>query len=397
MNFKDFLILSFICISLIIAIDYCTSELDIISFSWDFAYYIAMAEHGFSTKPLVSPFVYRYPTPLIARMLSSQFGLSTAMAFKAIAYVGAFLQLSSVFAFVQYITKSQKSAYLAMLVTVLSLSNIKFLQFDVYRPDHLAYALIVLNVYLIVKQRFYLLLIATTISVQFREFALVPLLAYWLTLVMEQKWQIIIRYFFPFAICIIIAVILPRTLIPITANGQYVNLSDGLRAILSVLLNIKRDINVVFCLLAYMLPTLMLLTMSRLRLLMANSAKEMQYLCLTYSLLVILLSIYGGADITRFVSYLFLPQALLIGFLSEQSTKLELYFMLFATFLFNKIAVYEPPKELNGYLDFYGGYDDRVNWTTGWRLLEMFVFLFISVLIRRYSYSHTINMKTNTI
>ena len=104
--------------------------------------------------------------------------MSTEAGFRGLAYFGAALQLLGVFLFTHWLTRSAKGALIALLVTAFSLFNVKFLLFDVYRPDHLAYALILLQTYFALEDRFWPLLFSTILACQFREFNLIPLVAY---------------------------------------------------------------------------------------------------------------------------------------------------------------------------------------------------------------------------
>ena len=182
MRYREILLVVLVCIVLVSLMDAITNSLDIEKFSWDFQFYISLSERGFDARPMLSPFAYRYPTPFIAAGLCSIFGVPTESGFRMVAYMGAILQLCGVFLLVRCFIKSKGGAYLAMFVTALSFFNIKFLVFDVYRPDHFAYAFLLLGFYLFVKRRYYLLLITTAAGVQFREFVLVPMLAYLVTL-----------------------------------------------------------------------------------------------------------------------------------------------------------------------------------------------------------------------
>ena len=117
-------------------LDILTNSIDTHKNAWDFLYYIALAKDGFNAVPLASPFAYRYLTPFLVHGLSL-LGLTIAQGFDLIAYFGAIAQLAGIFFFVDWLAKSRKGAYLAMGVTALSLYNVKFLLFDIYRPDHL--------------------------------------------------------------------------------------------------------------------------------------------------------------------------------------------------------------------------------------------------------------------
>ena len=137
----------FLSTSIVLGLDIITNTIDTKKYAWDFLYYIAMAKDGFNAQPLASPFAYRYLTPLIVNGITGISSLSIEHGFLLVAYLGAIAQLAGIFFFTNWLTNSRKGAYLAMLVTALSLFNIKFLLFDIYRPDHLAYALILLQTY----------------------------------------------------------------------------------------------------------------------------------------------------------------------------------------------------------------------------------------------------------
>src|SRR5258708_4412828 len=169
-----------------------TNSIDIQKFQWDFIYYIAMAQNGFNT-PLASPFVYRYVTPLLVYEMTHSFGLGLDDGFKVIAYLGSFLQLTGVFLFTRWFTRSLKGAYVALVITAFSLFNVKFLLFDIYRPDHLAYALILLQTCFAFKRKFFSLIITTLIASQIREFNLIPLLAYLFAFAVRKDRRIFMR------------------------------------------------------------------------------------------------------------------------------------------------------------------------------------------------------------
>lgn len=372
--------------------DILTNKMDIITYNWDFRHYIALAEEGFAARPLFSPYAYRYPTPFIAAWLSSAFNISTESGFKVIAYFGAVLQLSCLYFIVHQFTKSKRGAYIAVFVTAFSLFNVKFLMFDVFRPDHLAYALVLLCFYLAVQHSFYLLLIVTVIGVQFREFVLVPLLAYLLSLSADRDWKKLKKFLLPSLIGIAVAVILPRILIPVTKDIQSIPFSlEGIRRLFRLPTDHRRNLNFVFSVLAYTLPTWMLLTRSRLKDAVNQLPSNVVSLLVFYTLLVLLLSFYGGADLVRFVTYLFLPQALLVGLMSHKASKVEIAAMIIATVIFNKIWANIPIWDFEQYLDFYSGQGSRLNSTTALRFGELFAFIALGIVIKRL---HSLSQKS---
>ncbi|MBK9778946.1 MAG: hypothetical protein IPP55_02675 [Anaerolineales bacterium] len=122
----------------------------------------------------------------------SRTGLSIESGFKLIAYIGAFTQLTGIFLFVRWLGRSSRGAWIALLVTAFSLFNVKFLIFDPFRPDHLAYALILLQTYFALKRKFLPLLLLTLIGSMLREFTLIPIFAYIFMLTREKVERSII-------------------------------------------------------------------------------------------------------------------------------------------------------------------------------------------------------------
>ena len=257
MKTRDILRVVFISAIIAFGLDLVTNSVDTKKYAWDFVYYIAMAKDGFHAQPMASPFAYRYLTPLIVNGITRIFSLSIENGFHVVAYFGAIAQLTGVFFFTNWMTKSRKGAYLAVLVTAFSLFNVKFLLFDIYRPDHLAYALILLQTYFAFEKKFLPLLVTTLIASQIREFNIIPLVAYLIASWHSQEHPIFIRDIFFSALFMIPAIILPRVFIPVTENYQIVNLSqNGILTALLLPLVPTVDINFIFSLLAYLLPLL---------------------------------------------------------------------------------------------------------------------------------------------
>ena len=184
MKTRNVLWVVFISAVIVFGLDLVTNSVDTKKYAWDFVYYIAMAKDGFHAQPMASPFAYRYLTPLIVNGITRISSISIENGFLVLAYFGAITQLTGIFFFTNWLTKSRKGAYLAMLVTAFSLFNVKFLLFDIYRPDHLAYALILLQTYFAFEKKFLPLLVTTIIASQIREFNIIPLVAY-----LIANWQ----------------------------------------------------------------------------------------------------------------------------------------------------------------------------------------------------------------
>lgn len=387
MKTKDILLALAVACVLVLGIDLITNSLDTLKFTWDFKYYIGITEHGFNAKPLISPFAYRYPTPFLAAGFIAVLHVTIEQAYRMIAYMGGILQLFSVFLIVYHFFKSTKAAFLAMLVVAFSLMNLKFLLFDVYRPDHLAYAFVTLGLYFALTQRFYLLLITSCIAVQFREFGILPLFSYFLYLLYTKQWKVILRYTIPTAAALFVAIVLPRMLIPITDTIQFVNSDSGTKhnRLLRYLLSPKRNLNFIFNIVAYFLPLLMVITKERWKKIKSEMPEGFVPLLFCYTAFVTFLSFIGGGDLGRFVTYYFITQALLIGALYKHLSTAEIIAMLIATLVFNKIFLEIPMTDIDHYLDFYSGFSTRVNAVTFYRFGEIALWMAVGQLVRKYA------------
>ena len=360
---------------LIAIIDMLTNTFDINKHFWDFKYYIAFAEDGFNTEELISPIAYRYMTPFLAAGLHNLFPLTIPEAFKVLAYIGLWLQLVGIYVFVLYYTDSFWGAIVATLATAFSAINVKFLLFDPFRPDIFAYFIVVIAVYLAFKKKVLWLMVVSAIGVQFREYAIVPLITYFINLTLNKEWQELKTYILPFIFTLIISVLLPRLLIPVTESFQYVK---SLEDLLIVPLNWWRNFNWAYTIIIYFLPLSILLTRGRFKEIKKKMPSHDFTFILIYTFLIALLSMYGGTDLARFTTYLFIPQIILIGYLSTYATKLELIYLVVTVFLFNKIHT----DIIVGDFYWYGGYDNIVTHATFMHLLWMALIIIGAILLR---------------
>jgi hypothetical protein len=377
---------------LVVAIDWSTNSIDTTRFSWDFRYYIDMARRGL-VPPLAGPFAYRYLTPLLVRMISAGLQIPVEAGFGLLARVAAFTQLISVFLLARWYSKSTRGAWVAMLVTSFSLFHVKFLLFDTFRPDHLAYPLIVLQVYLGLKRKFWPLWMVTLVACQVREFNAVPLVAWVFVALWEARAsgrgdgrgrateQALIS-----VLGLAVALLLPRVLIPIAEDYQFASLTeDGLlRAVLAPLI-LARDANYVYSVLAYALPILMVASPPQLHLIWAALRRWDRGFLGAYCALVLALSFLGGTDFGRFSTFLLPPLALVLASVTDRCTPTQLLAMLAAIFVFNRIWRPIPDADVEKYLDFYGAYGTRFTLASVLRIGELAGFLGAGILIRKVS------------
>jgi hypothetical protein len=371
-------------------INLLTNSIDTGRFSWDFRYYIDIAEHGFAA-PMASPFAYRYVTPMLARGISLLLHLPTEGGFAVLAQLGAVTQLLAVFVLTRRFAGSARGAWVATLTTAFSLFNVKFLLFDTFRPDHLAFPLILLQAYFALTGRFAPLLMSTIIGCQIREFNAIPLLAYVYASIrslgiaptIEARRRVAVETVLS-AIGLGAALVLPRLLIPVNVDFQFATLTrEGvLRALLAPLV-LARDFNFAYSIAAYALPVLMLCGPRELFGAIARLSPRDRLFLGAYTLLVLVFSFLGGTDFFRFSAYLLLPQAILLGLLANKHTDLHLAVMLACVFVFNRIWLAFPISDLDSYLDFYGGYGARFTWASALRAAECAAFFVIGLQSRR--------------
>lgn len=382
-NIKAILFPSLIATILIVILDLLTNSLNTQTNQWDFIYYIAMAKDGFSAENLASPFAYRYITTAIVYLLTNS-GLSIEHGFRLVAYIGAFSQLLGIYLFIHWLTQSNRAAWLSMVVTAFSIYNIKFLLFDIYRPDHLAYALILIQTYFALEKKFIPLLLLTLIGSQLREFNLIPLFAYLFMLAKEKRDANFFKQLGLSLIFILPAIILPRLLIPVNEDYQIVGLSlEKLLNIIVLPLIPSVSINFIFSVFAYVLPLFLITSTQKIKSTFTKLKPEIKNYLIAYTFFVLMLSFFGGTDFTRFATFLFLPQIIFIGLLADELSNQKIIFVLICMFIFNRLWVHFPDWDVQAYRSFYGGFSLVLNSQTWLRILELSAFLVIGYFINR--------------
>ncbi|HET7544292.1 MAG TPA: hypothetical protein VFK05_30690 [Polyangiaceae bacterium] len=351
----------------VFAIDVVTNDYDIKRLPYDCLAYIDMAEHpvGHSAHP-ISPFAFRVLTPAIARGLNQLFDTETETGFSVVAHVGAWLQLLLVFGFARRgLGAERRTAAFVTLLCSLQYFNFKYYLFDVYRPDHLAQPLMIAAWWALLERRFNLALLACAVGLPDREFLLVPsvllsgLLAQtaWRTKSSAAwaRWALS-------TLALGVVFVLPRLLIHTEQSVTLESRFHGswVSTLIGAPLQKRRLANLAYSLLAYTLPVWLLASRAGLRRL-AALPKDRRYLALAHVGLVLVLSLYGGTDIPRFVAYLqpVLIMAL-VAELEEPARPPVLVATVLAMVVFNRAWSHIPVDDVMRFVDFYGGWDDRV-------------------------------------
>jgi len=381
-----------LALMLIIGVDLLTNTLDTTFFEGDFVYYIDMAENGvFDNPALVAPFAYRPLTPFLAGTISNLTGSSIMVGYQVIAWVGAFLTLMSTYLLARSIGRKHISALLTMVVIGFTFYHVKYLLFDVYRPDHLAYGLMSLAFLALLQRRYWLCIGLSAIGALTREFTLVPLALlifqqmWWLVRDRDGRSQAFLRLLVS-GLVIVICVVLPRLLIKVESTVIYATLftpdPTPLETVTLPLTSFRRNLNLIFALLAYSLPILWLGGWKDIKKVWRDLG-EARALIGGYICLVLGLTLIGGTDLARFVTYLHVPLIILVVSLLDTDTPFLLIIGMIVTLLiFNRIPFPIPQDNYNSFIDFYGAYHDRINPSIITRWQELVVFIFIATGFR---------------
>jgi hypothetical protein len=378
-----------VAVLLVAAIDWLTNDLNTAAFSWDFRYYIDMATRGLE-PPLASPFAYRYVTPLLVHLMSLGLHTRVQSGFYILARVFAVAQLVGVFVLAYRHGKSERGAWVAMFVVAFSLFQVKYLLYDPFRPDVLAYPLLLLQVNFALDRKFWPLFIATLLGCQIREFNAIPLLAYGFVLLSEAPTKkpaarrAALLQAGSAGVALAAAMIIPRLLIPVAEDFQFVGFSrDGiLRGVLAPFI-LSRDANFLYALIAYALPLFMLAGPRALARLARSATRSEQVFFGTYSGMVLAGGFFGGTDFQRFMTYLLPASALMTSRLVDESTDLHLMAILAAVFVFNRIWLPFPGTDLGSYLDFFSGFGTRFNMISVLRFAEWTLLVALGLGLRR--------------
>ena len=377
---KRYIVPLLVSVGLVVAIDLLTNTVTK-ELLFDSKIYIGMAEHGL-TRDRISPFAYRFAGPFLAGEIQRSTDRTMYESFKLLTYAGAVSQLFLVFLLVRQLARSEKSAYVGMLVVAFSLFNIKYPLFDVYRPDILAYPIILIGTWFALKDRFFLLLLTTMAGLQFREFTIVPLIAYLAVKIQHYPRKEWIDKAVLSILAMLAAIAIPRLLIPVQGHHDAVELSrNGFEQALDILVMWPRNLNIVFIVLAYFLPALILYSAPRLRAGLEEVPAEIVHYFIHYSWAVLLLLILGGTDLGRFASYFFLPLALLTGFLVKDHSSFKILLVLMIQFVFNRIWLPFPVQDVMALTNFYSGWYDVINTASIWRFAELAVWMILGRIL----------------
>lgn len=402
----------------VVVLDLFTNSLNIYRYVWDHYHYIDMAQNGIrGNEALVAPYAYRPIVPLLAGVIGRVTERSVLAGFRAVTYAGLISQLVLIYVLARQFTRQQWAAWVVMLVAAISTYHVKFLLFDIYRPDSLAFTLILIGMLAFVRRQrlvtarqmsnaavgvqraaplqpdhspgavLYTLIILLTsaLGLLVREFCALPaaLLAARLLLefVRTRRLRPLLEALGIVAV-IGLAYWLPQKLISVGRSDQF--LSSDLSNLWDIVSNIPRSFNILLGAAIYLLPLLVLLTPPRARRLWARLGDHRLDMAL-YVVIVLALALVGGSDIVRFVVYLFVPVIILLALLLDDGMRpAEVIYALLATAVYNRILSPIPQESLEAYLDFYIVWFDRTSPVTWLRAGELLLWILGAFALRRW-------------
>jgi hypothetical protein len=351
-----------------------------------------MAEHGvWGDAHALAPFAYRIGMPFISRVVSDSLQIPIETAFRIVTHGFALCLLIGIFVLAREFVGDCRHAIMTMFLLGLSAVHIKFPLFFFTLVDVSAYALIVTAFWALITHQFTLCLIVSSVGLLFKEWLAVP----WFVLCTHcaHQWyrEMSVRnlaYLGAAAGLGLSAILLPRLLIPVAGTVQFVdplNAPPSLSVLLTAPLDERRWFNIAYSLAGYWLPTMLLLTGSRARQVWDALGAFVLYSMGIYVGLVLILTMYGGTNISIFVGYCVPVQTVILALLFRNGIKMwEIVYVTLAMLLYNKTLLHIPlpDRDFDAYIDFYGGWSDRVSLSTIMRFLEIGVFMVLAHCIR---------------
>jgi hypothetical protein len=359
---------------------------------YDGLQYVDMARNGIIGNPnLVSPMAYRPGMPFASRVVADLLSVPVESGFRIFGWISSLCFLICVFALARHFAVDYRHALLTMVILGLSFAHIKFPLFFYTLVDVSAYPLMVLSFWALVTRRHALCLLVSSVGVLFKEFLAIPLFlvilhfgwAYW----HGRSGRNLARLVVALGIGVSV-VLIPRLCIPVSATGQFVdplNNPGTLKNVLIAPLDEGRLFNIMFAVAGYWLPTILLLTRSRIDRVWADLRGATGWAMAVSLLLVVLLTMYGGTNIFVFVAYSVAVQTVVLALLFRHGVGVaEGIYVVAVTLLFNKVLLHVPPPAdgFGAYVDFYGGYSSRVALPSLMRSIEMGAYVILAMAIR---------------
>lgn len=354
---------------------------------WDGLNYVDMAKNGITKNAaLVAPFAYRPGAPFAARLLANIFSLTIERGFQILGWLASILMLFIVFILARYYSRDFATAiYVVIIVSMMGI-HIKSALFYYSLVDISAYGFMVIAFWALLKRYYVLCLLASGIGIFFKEFLAIPLFILLYCLLKEYfklRSKKYLAFFLVATLVTLMVIIVPRLTIPVQQTEQEIdplNAPGSLMKIATIPFKKARDINIVFALLSYWLPTLLLITKKRAQYLWQQLG-EIRTILLIYIFLNLVLVMYGGTNVMIFVSYMLPLQVVVLASLIKRDVQgWEIAYVILVLIVFFRIfqAIPLPEFDFGKYIDFYGGWGSRLNLATVFRFLQIALFILLA-------------------
>lgn len=354
--------------------------------------YTTIAEDGLiGNKQLVAPYAYRFVWVYAAKGIADVAGVDLYTGFEVIAYISLVLLGYLAFLLARHMGASLVGSITLLLTIVFSLGHAKHTLYYRSGLDNLCQIAIVLFWLASLTNRTISAVVAACVGAILREFGVIPAVV---LIISEVKRAISSRSLRKLIVPSIMGglaaaiVLLPRLLIPVVRSEQFIDPSNPqmLDQIVKTLIDPERWFNILLGTASYLLPTLLLMTAVRFRYLRQTIRQRLPLL--TYTALVMFLTLFGGTDITRFLTYLVLPQLVLLAVLfgkdAPRPATWELLFLVVVFVIHNNTFLLFPDIRDNVelFLDFYPAFSSRVTLNTMIYGVEILVSVIAINLVR---------------
>jgi hypothetical protein len=370
----------------------------------DGLHYLDMALRGVgNTGGLAAPFAYRPAVPLIAGAIAAITGIPVERGFLIVALLSSWGLLFTTYLLARASGTGPVVGLLIVTVVSLSFFAIKFHLAAPTRIDIEGLFLTTAAFLQIIRKRYGWALAISALGLLFKEFLLIPgLLVIGIQLRESNRTRTIEPLISAlFAACLLlVCFLIPRIIIPVTSgygenlrwdlsDAKHLGYLQNLRYLLFTRFDPAKLINLVFSLVSFWLPSILLFTPTRARTLKHRLASRV-FPASLFMLFLAGLALIGGTNIMIFVVY---STPILVLVLAAQFEAeihpLEIASMAGAVMIFNRIPVVitgnRLPEEIMG---FYGGWWSQIDETTLMRsgeiALAVLVIAFVRFILRRY-------------
>lgn len=374
---------------LVLGLDAVTNSLDISRYAWDFVHYIDMAENGVSGNPgLVAPYAYRPIPSLLAGAFADLTGRTVIPAFRLLAWAGVWAELVLAFALARQFTRRFWGALAVMLIVGVSTFNARFYVFDPFRPDPLAFPLLLLGLIGLIRRRgnrwWDAVIFGTAVvGAGIREFTVIPAILLAVRLLADgirTRRAADLAELVLVVLVIGLALIVPRSLVQVVRYDSYLDRIDG--GFAGALTDWRRDLNIIFALLITLLPVFTVLTPTRLRRLWA-ALGPLRLEMAVYAVIVIGLTLIGGSDLPRFTAYLIgLVIIALAVWIEDGLPHAEILYALAATAIFQRTLSPVPMESVEAYQDWHITFYQTINAHTLARMAEWLLWVLGGIGLR---------------